>query len=349
MPRAIKFNPGSIIYFINDKADSVFLLKQGTVVLSYPNFHTSEEVEETISTGEFFGVKSGLIYYPREETAKTIAPSIIIEFSAEEFESLIKKNTGIIIKMLKVFSNQLRRVGKQVQSLVTSQVSSDSSEDFFQIGEYYLKNKKYKQAITVYKRYLHYYPNGIKASLANQRITLSENSLSSYGEGGGPSPILNQQTTTAFEKPTKTQFSEPVKNGDPDLSDLGFVENSEEEKLFNNALALVGENKHKEAFEIFKKLLTMNDEDIKVSSSFEIGKCFFNMGKFTDTIKHFISFIDKHPNYAEIKRPYFFIAMSLIKIGKKEKAKEYFKKVMSITDNSDALYRKSMRMIREIR
>ena len=47
--------------------------------------------------------------------------------------------------MLKVFSNQLRKIGKQVQNLVTDQISSDNRSDFFNIGEYYLKNKRYSQ------------------------------------------------------------------------------------------------------------------------------------------------------------------------------------------------------------
>ena len=41
-------------------------------------------------------------------------------FSVPEFEQLATKNTRIITKMLKVFSNQLRRIHKQVQTLLVA-------------------------------------------------------------------------------------------------------------------------------------------------------------------------------------------------------------------------------------
>ena len=99
-PQMKNFKPGSIIYFEGDKADSVYLLKQGRVNLIYSDIHVREEISDQISAGEFFGVKSGLIYLPGEETAKVTANSIVFEFSAVEFEALVIKNskiTGIVI------------------------------------------------------------------------------------------------------------------------------------------------------------------------------------------------------------------------------------------------------------
>ncbi len=189
-PRLINYKPDSIIYFKGDKSNSVFLLKQGKVNLIYNDIQTGEEIKELITDGEFFGVKSGLIKYVREETAKVLINSTVIEFSTAEFESLITKNTSIILKMLKSFSNQLRRIGKQVQQLVTDKVSSDSASDLYSIGDYYLRNKKYTQAITVYSRYISYYPNGNFVKEAKVKIEKAKEYLESYGEGGGPSPII---------------------------------------------------------------------------------------------------------------------------------------------------------------
>lgn len=194
MPRIVNYKPGSIIYFTGDKARSVFLLKQGKVNLVYNDTETGEEITDLIKNGEFFGVKSGLILYPREETAKVLVDSQVLEFNSDEFENLVMKNTTIILKMLRSFSSQLRRVGKQVQSLVSNKISSDVGTDLFLIGDYYLKNKKYTQAITVYKRYLEYYSDGELNTLANKRIKMTEEALDSYGEGGGPTPMINDIT-----------------------------------------------------------------------------------------------------------------------------------------------------------
>ena len=210
-PRMKVFKPGSILYFMGDKSDSVFLLKEGKVTLEYNDIQTGEEQVDFISSGEFFGVKSGLIRFAREETAKVTTNSTIIEFSTADFEALITKNTSIILKMLKVFSNQLRRIGKQVQNLVKYTITSDHSVEFFNIGEYYLKNKKYTQAITVYNRYLECYPDGKKSRTAMDRLSIAKNALDNYGDGGGPNPNLEMDSsisevnnTPKIKQPTKT-------------------------------------------------------------------------------------------------------------------------------------------------
>ena len=190
-PRMINYKPDSIVYLNGDKSNSVFLLKQGKIILEYNDIQTGEEIKDIINAGEFFGVKSGLIKYPREEIARVISVSTVIEFSSSEFEALISKTPPIMLKMLKSFSSQLRRVGKQVQGLVSTNAPTSQSADLFLIGDYYLKNKKYKQAATVYERYLRYYPEENKAKLAKTRIAKAVELEDSYGEGGGPTPNLD--------------------------------------------------------------------------------------------------------------------------------------------------------------
>ena len=62
--------------------------------------------------------------------------------------------------MLKVFSNQLRRIHRQVQNLMVSDEQVNPETGLYKIGEYYMKNKRYGQALHAYKRYLVYYPTG---------------------------------------------------------------------------------------------------------------------------------------------------------------------------------------------
>ena len=86
-------------------------------------------INEQIKTGEFFGVKSSLGKYPREETAMVLSDSTMLVFSVPEFEQVVLKNTRIIMKMLKVFSNQLRRIHQQVQNLISTSDSETDPED----------------------------------------------------------------------------------------------------------------------------------------------------------------------------------------------------------------------------
>ncbi len=119
-PKAVQYRANSIIYFKGDQSDRIFLLNSGKVSLSYVDIETGQEVRDMIKMGEFFGVKSALGRYMREETAVVQQDSTVMVFSVPEFEQLASKNTRIITKMLKVFSNQLRRIHRQVQNLMVS-------------------------------------------------------------------------------------------------------------------------------------------------------------------------------------------------------------------------------------
>lgn len=192
--RIINYPPNAIIYFNGDKANSVYLIKEGQVRLEYFDIESGSLVRDTLNTGDFFGVKSGLIHFPREEDARVIKKSQVIEFSTDEFEQLIIKNTNIILKMLKSFSNQLRRAGKQMQKLITNKVEADAVSGLFLIGDYYYKTKKYTKALTVYNRFLICYAEHPLAVYAKKRIAEVKDAFDNFGDGGGPTPSFESVT-----------------------------------------------------------------------------------------------------------------------------------------------------------
>lgn len=393
-PRVKNFNTGSIIYFEHDKADCVFLLKEGKVNLVYDDITTKEKIIDTIAPGEFFGVKSGLIKYPREETAQVVTNSVIFEFPASEFETLIMKNTQIILKILKVFSNQLRKVGKQVQSLVSNKAASDPSDEFFQIGEYYLKNKKNKQALTVYKKYLHYYPDGKFASAAAKRLKSVEslgNFDSSASEDTEDDSQLNNTKSSGVNDSTDLDISkdfssmdDDVNNDDmfkednfdtedtnsnnfggDDLEDIGISEidlktsnpeiinldkvGSEESKIYYKAISFMTTGKYLDAFNTFKKVLSMNNANVKILASYEIGKCYFFLEKYDKCIEHLTKFISKHSRFTERLEVLFFIGNSYLKTNEKTKALKVFKNILTNSDQKDPIYRKTKRAVEEVK
>ena len=179
-PKAVQYRANSIIYFKGDQSERIFLLNSGKVSLSYVDIETGQEVRDMIKMGEFFGVKSALGRYMREETAIVQQDATVMVFSVPEFEQLASKNTRIITKMLKVFSNQLRRIHRQVQNLMVSDEQVNPETGLYKIGEYYLANKRYGQALHAYKRYLVYYPSGTYATEATNKLSQAEEFLSRY-------------------------------------------------------------------------------------------------------------------------------------------------------------------------
>jgi CRP-like cAMP-binding protein len=69
VPRAMHYNANSVVYFTGDMGDKIFILQSGKIILKTIDIETGEELTDLIRTGEFFGVKSALGHYPREEDA----------------------------------------------------------------------------------------------------------------------------------------------------------------------------------------------------------------------------------------------------------------------------------------
>ena len=120
MPKAMSYTKGSIIYFEGDIDDRVFILQKGHVVITTTDVETKLQTSEQIKQGEFFGVKSAIGHFPREETVMTLDEAVCISMSSQEFETLFSNNKQLIMKMLRVFSNQLRQIHKKTQSVMNN-------------------------------------------------------------------------------------------------------------------------------------------------------------------------------------------------------------------------------------
>ena len=125
MPKVIQYTKGSIAYFEGDQDDRIFILQKGLIILTSIDQETGHTSTEQVKPGEFFGVKSALGHFPREENATVVTDSICIAMTVHEFESLFSSNKQIILKMLRVFSNQLRKVHKKIEKILNDNVDED--------------------------------------------------------------------------------------------------------------------------------------------------------------------------------------------------------------------------------
>lgn len=329
-PKSITYKPNSIIYFQGDIADRIYILNNGKVSLNFINIETGQEMHELIKTGEFFGVKSALGRYPREETALVLEDSNVIAFSVNDFEQLVSKNTRIIIKMLKVFSNQLRRIHKQVQNLIYTDDQINPETGLFKIGLYYLKSKKYTQAIYAFSRYLVYYPSGKYSEDVTKYIYSAEDYLQKYGQGKGPVVNINN-TPQEVRKPVVSK----------ELSNAG--------KEYYNGVNLMGEGKYEKASDVFKAIIQNNlDNEYTLKAQFEIGKCLFYLNNYKQCVKMFTMLLQKYPKHPDLNEALFFIAQSHQKTGNIERAVGIYKKVLSLTPEADSLYRRVLKLLRDL-
>jgi TolA-binding protein len=327
MPKALQYKGGAVIYFQGDAADKIFILQTGKVKLSYQDIETGEDVHDPVQPGEFFGVKSALGRYPREENAIVSSQdAAIMVFSVPEFESMAMDNTRIIMKMLKVFSNQLRRIHKQVTNLMEEEEQRNPELGLFSVGEYYLKNKRFLQAKYIFSRYLTYYPSGRNAPTAAKNLDIAENSLLIEGK---------TKTVPAVQ-------AAPARPGPEDASETA--------KAYYDAVSFLSQKKFQQAYLSFKKIIDANtDPQYVAKSTYEIGRCFFMLGKYDDCISHLSRMITVYPKYPDLGEVLFFMGQSYEKLGKKDQAASFYRKILSMTpDEEDAVNIKARKALKDM-
>jgi len=311
MPKPAQYRSGSLIYFQGDPADKIYILQSGKISLVYQDIETGADIRDSVQPGEFFGVKSALGRYTREENAVALADTTVMIFTVPEFESVAMANSRIIMKMLKVFSNQMRRVHKQV-SKVMEKEESPPADGLFSVGEFYLKNKRFSHAKHVFNRYLTFYPSGKNAIQASKNLEIAENALSRYGDGKGPGVSVSQ-TSSAPSPASSGRESEKIT------------------KLYYDAVGLVSQGKYQEAFLSFKSIVDADsDPEMTAKASFEIGRCMFLLNKFEESIKYYTNMLTKYPKHSELKETMYIMGQCNEKIGRKDQAVAFYKKIISM-------------------
>lgn len=330
MPKALQYRPSSVIYFQGDIGDKIYILQAGKVSLNYTDIENGQDVHDLVQPGEFFGVKSAMGRYPREENALVLQDSAVVAFSVPEFEQLAMSNIRIVMKMLKVFSNQLRRIHKQVSNLLEKEEQLSSEIGLFKVGEYYLKNRQYAQAKYVFGRYLTYYPAGKMAPQAAKYVETAEGSLSRYGDGKGPVPMAESIVPQAPRSA-------------PANSDQSMVA-----KAYYDAVSLFSQDKYPQALIMFRRIVEANEDPEYVAKGvYEIGRCLFLSGKYDDCIKHYTSMISSYPKHPDLGDALFFMAQSYEKKDERERASSLYKKILTMaTDEDDMIHVKAKKALK---
>ncbi|MCQ2575382.1 MAG: Crp/Fnr family transcriptional regulator [Treponema sp.] len=158
MPKAMQYSKGSVIYFEGDKDDRIFIMQSGAVVLESTDIESGMPTEDQVKSGEFFGVKSAFGHFGREETAKALVPSVVVALSVQEFELLFQNNKALIMKMLRVFSNQLRQIHKKTESIL-NKITEDQQSGMLAVAKSFIDDEQYRSACDVYIKFLTRYPN----------------------------------------------------------------------------------------------------------------------------------------------------------------------------------------------
>jgi CRP-like cAMP-binding protein len=293
MPKPHQYFTGSMVYARGDEANKLFILQSGKISLAAIDPETGEEIRDLVSPGEFFGVKSALGRFPREENAIAVADSTAMVFTVPEFEAFAMSNPKIIIKMLKVFSTQMRRVHQQIAKFKENEAVKPD-EGLFSIGEKYLKLKRYPHAKYIFNRYLAHNPSGAKVALAAKNLQIAEKAI-------GKTAVKTQLTGSAKE--------------------------------YREAISLISRHEYEDAIQAFVKIInTCKEREWISKSEYSVGHCMFLLGKFEDCITYFSGLLSRKPDHPDAKEAMFYIGEASEKIGNRTQALAWYKKILALPD-----------------
>lgn len=374
MPQARVYKTGSVIYFEGDKAQYVYILKQGVVQSIHLSVDTGEETREIVKVGEFFGVKSVLGFYPQEETMQVLSNASVVLLTPIEFESLVNQSTGIIIKMLKVFSNQLRRINRKARSILTDTGDVTSSElEIFKVGEVYAGKKRFKEAVYAYSRYIQYAGEGgqftavarkklaeCKASLGmelsqaemkardEEAPTISISGDAPSDDFGGPTASEAPSIGIDFDSspssaPASASASSAFNFDDVPTAAPKPVQKAEPfdiKKGYYNGLSMFSQGKFVEALAAFKEVSVQKqvptaDFPLIEKSVFEIGRCLHKLKKYPEAVSALADFVKKYPDSENMREAIIVIGQVHEDMGQMQKAVAYYNKVAQMTPKDD--------------
>ncbi|MBN2039566.1 MAG: tetratricopeptide repeat protein [Spirochaetes bacterium] len=372
------YKHGSIIYFEGDRSDVIYILKAGRVVLTSIKVDTGEEIKENIKLGEFFGVKSAIGHYPREETAQTIGDTTVLVVGRADFEKMMIKNVSLLTKMLRVFSNQLRRIHKMQREILGEGETINPATELFKIGEYYFKSGNLQQAKYAYKRYLEHYPGTKFSDLAMQRIkTIDTGGSNTDFQENAPLESEDDFDSRSGNNVDLTDFSIDNESSSDDsgsqemhdfFSDDGGdnilggssyhkeaipTRQKDITEMFYEAVSLFSQERYKEALPLFQKILNIktlkNDSENRIfeKAHFEIGRCYLKLNNIKDAITYLSTMIKKFPRSDNVKNAFLHIGMAFESAGKTDKAKAYYEKVISM-EPKDSITKIAMKNLKAI-
>ena len=216
MPKPVSYSKGSIIYFAGDRDERIYILQKGCVVISTTDVETGMPVTEQIKTGEFFGVKSALGHFRREETATVLMDSVCVSMTVQEFESIFSSNKAVIMKMLRVFSNQLRAIHKKTEEILNKGIDINQQSGMMSVAQAFYDDESWRSCADVCINYLKRYPTAAnKEAVAKMYTTANARAQHSHSAADfeGNDESTKDNALKLFELPAFSRFAKKYEPG----------------------------------------------------------------------------------------------------------------------------------------
>jgi len=120
--RQIEVAPGAVLFREGDNADSLYLIRKGSLKLVRYGSDGSEYILDTLFPGDFYGGDQLFLSSVARETGVATEPLGICMIKAKELQHLILQKPAIALKTMTYLNAKLDQYRLQVEMLSTSDV-----------------------------------------------------------------------------------------------------------------------------------------------------------------------------------------------------------------------------------
>lgn len=107
-----------VLYFSEDSANSIYLLKKGKVKISKISKEGREVILAILGPGEVFGELSITGQEKREEIAEVTEDAVICKVGISDFESMMEHNPKFNLQVTKLIGFKLKKIQNRLENLI---------------------------------------------------------------------------------------------------------------------------------------------------------------------------------------------------------------------------------------
>ena len=129
-----KVPAGTILFKDGDTGNQMYVIQSGKIKIT----KRVGDVEKTLAMlppGEFFGEMAILNNEPRTATAEIAEDCELLVIESKTFESMIKGNSEIAVRMIKKLAERLKQADEQIENLMIKDNNSKVISTLAKLGE----------------------------------------------------------------------------------------------------------------------------------------------------------------------------------------------------------------------
>jgi CRP-like cAMP-binding protein len=130
-----RFPKNTILFSKGDESDSFYIVCSGKAHVVARDEQGREMVLSVIGSGEYFGEMAAMDGAPRSATIVTKEASEILIIQRDDFRRVVSSNPDMMLSLLKVFLERLRKADEKIESLAFMNVCDRVASFLMQSAE----------------------------------------------------------------------------------------------------------------------------------------------------------------------------------------------------------------------